>query len=50
MKTIQQNRAGFFGLLLLAGTLGLLLLVHFTSNRTTRCEKENSHITLMKLI
>jgi hypothetical protein len=50
MKMNQQNKAGFLGLLLLAGTLGLLLLVHFTSHQPACCEKENSHITLLKLI
>ena len=50
MKTVPQHQARLIGVLLLAGALGLLLLVCVTYSQQHRCEKESFDISLIKLI
>lgn len=49
MKTITQP-SRLVGLLLAAGTIGLLLLMHVTSAPQARCAEESAGISLLKLI
>jgi hypothetical protein len=50
MKTVPQYKARLIGVLLLAGALGLLFVLHVTSVEKHRCEKESLDISLIKLI
>jgi|GEM_PF-1588685 len=50
MKLTSLKKEQSIGLLLLAGTIGLLLLMHVTSAPQQRCEKEIFEIGLLKLI
>lgn len=50
MKTVTNPWARFIVLLLVTGTVGLLLLMHVTSSRQSRCPRETSEIGVIKLI
>ncbi|MCW3088483.1 MAG: hypothetical protein JWQ78_1869 [Sediminibacterium sp.] len=50
MRTVPQYQARLIGVLLIAGVLGLMLLLHVTSDQRQRCEKESLDISLIKLI
>jgi hypothetical protein len=50
MKTDTKQQIRFIGFLFIAGTIGLLLLMHVTSARQQRCERERTDLSLIKLI
>jgi hypothetical protein len=50
MKPNTQQQSRFIALLLVAGTIGLVLLMHIHSARQACCGRESSEIGLIKLI
>lgn len=50
MKTVKQHQYRIIALLLLAGTIGFLLMLHVTSSGQQRCDREGFDFSLIKLI
>ncbi|MES2006184.1 MAG: hypothetical protein V4450_16825 [Bacteroidota bacterium] len=50
MNPVTKQQSRLIGLLLVAGTIGLLLLMHVTSAPQQRCGGETTEIGLLKLI
>jgi hypothetical protein len=51
MMTASKHKAGLIAFFLLAGTIGLLLLVHVSSRQQDRCGTQSfDNVSLIKLI
>lgn len=50
MKPVNHTQSRLIGIVLLAGTIGLLWLMHVTSDSSSRCERESFEFSVIKLI